>query len=271
MPVSIGETVVMDDAGNFTSDFKPSMIGEDYADSKAFEDVPSLTALLKSHADTKSALGKKLDNVIQRPAKGADDKAVAEYHKGLRKELGSVESIEDFSFTPPDGREHDKNLTDTFKKKFLELGTNPVDANILVETWDTFQVAAEEAAQSQFDQDFETEVTNFKKTHLGDNLVKGTRTALKAAIEFGDEDFKAKVKESGLIEAPDNFDLWRKLSMTPSDVVFLENVGIKMGSDKAISDQGLAAQTDQSKEQKQISLQYDHSTSVQSRKDRGIK
>ncbi|KKL05474.1 hypothetical protein LCGC14_2605680 [marine sediment metagenome] len=196
MTVSIGETVVMGDDGVITDNFKPSMLGDDYADSKFFDTIPDLTSLMKSAADSKSALGKKLEDVIQRPGENATDAEKSAYQAEIRKASGAADKVEDFEFgITVEGEAHEE-FTKIFKEKFLEFGFSPSVASELVELYDVTQATVQEAIQAQQDQAFKDEVAAFKKDHLGDKLVVGTRTAAKAIIAFGDDDLKTKVKEA---------------------------------------------------------------------------
>lgn len=268
MPVTMGETVVMGDDGVFTSDFKPSMLGEDYAESKFFETTPDLPSLMKSAADSKSALGKKLENVIQRPGKDASEEDITAFRGELRSELGAGKSIDDYAFSPLEGRTHDEELTKVFKEVFHKLGVSVDTATQLVATFDTFQQAQEEALIAQSNQLFKEEVDAYTKSHPGDALAVGTRTAAKAVIEFSDIEFVGKIKKANLLSDSSNFDAWRKLGITPVQLSIFENIGTKMKSDLAISSEGLPNADQRTPEEKSISTHYDHPTSVADREQR---
>lgn len=260
----------MGDDGKLTADFSPSMLGDEYADSKFFETTPDIVSLMKAGADSKSALGKKLENIIQIPGEEATDEQKVAYKAELRKASGAPESAEILQFTPPEGRKYDEELIKVFKEKFFEHGISQEVAGDLVATLDTFQMAIEEQTQNQADQAFKTEVEEYTKAHLGDKLVTGPRTAAKAIIEFADDGLRAKVQDAKLIENPGNFKAWREIGITPKQLAIWENVGSKMKSDQAISDEGELAGGKETEEQVKIAAQYPHPTSVADRKARGV-
>ena len=270
MPVTIGETVIMGDDGKFTDGFSPNLIGEEYAESKAFENTPDIISLTKAYADTKSALGKKLENVIQKPGEGASDQELVDYKAAIRSAAGAPEKVEDYIFTPAEGIEHNEELAKVFKEKFFQHGLAPEVASDLVATWDALQIAMGEQQKAEAAQTFKDEVDEFSKNHPGDNLVTGTRTAAMAILEFADDNLKAKIREAKLLDNITNFEAWNQLGVSPVQLALWENIGKKMKSDTAMSDEGLRTAGDQTEEDKKVALHYNHPTSIADRRARGV-
>lgn len=268
MPISINDTVVMGDDGKFTSDFKPSMVGDEYADSKFFETTPDLQSLMKAAVDSKSALGKKLDGVIQKPGKNASEEDLAKFKTALQKELGAPDTSEEYEFVPPEGQTHDEEIVKIFKEVFHKHGVPKETANALVEAWDALQASQNEVMVAAQKEAFDTEVVSFKKTHTGDSLTTGTRTAAKAMIQFAGEDFVKQIQETKLIENSTNFEAWAKLGIMPSQVAIWENIGKTMKSDQAITSEGTPDVSNLSEAEQYMEAHYDHPTSVAERKAR---
>jgi hypothetical protein len=81
---------------------------------------------------------------------------------------------------------------------------------------------------------------------------------------------KKMVKEAKLLENPSNFEAWKTLGLTPKQIAIWENIGKKMGSDKAITDEGTRSAGEATEEKRKMNEQYNHPTSVADRKARGV-
>jgi hypothetical protein len=83
---------------------------------------------LKGGYEAIKTVGKKLENVIQKPAKDAKEEDIATYKKNLYKELGGVEKEDDladvnFSAGLPEGEKMDDNLMASYKKFVVDNHT----------------------------------------------------------------------------------------------------------------------------------------------------
>lgn len=223
-----GQTnVAMIDAeGKFTPDFVngvPAMLGDDYKDMKfEFKDMPSL---VKAWADNKRFVGKKLENVIQRPAKDAKPEDVAAYQKSLMAELGGVKSADDLKDINwkaglKEGVDIDQNLVKglsefaakkgypkSIVKELVEEFYNPAMMSAL-EQQQAAQQQQEDAAKAEAARVRGERVKLITDTYAGDKLPETMRGVLKLVDFIGDDGLKAKIKEHKLYDNPtiDNFE-----------------------------------------------------------------
>jgi len=217
----------LDDNGGFTDDFRgklPEILGDEFKDFKDFDNIHDVQTLVKNYANTKSAYGKKLDNVIQRPAKDAKPEDVSTFQKALLKELGAVDKeddLKDLNFRDgiPDGVELDNRLVDSMKKFILEEKMpKPLAAkltkmynNIMMQSYTEQKAtqeaetkAQEEAAKAQR----QAKLESITQAMPGDKMTTGLRDVLKIVDFMADDDLKAKIKASNLYDNPtlENFE-----------------------------------------------------------------
>jgi hypothetical protein len=266
----MNDVEIMSDDGKFTADFKPEMLGEDYKNTKFFETTPNLVTLMKSAADTKAKIGemgKELEKAIQRPGEDATDQEKADYRKSLQKELGAPETVDAYDLPVPEGQKANEEFVNFTKEMFLAEGV-PVDsAARMAAKWNEFQ------AKTANDK-FVDEAKQYKQSHAGDKLVTGARTAIKAMIQFADADLKALIKETKILDNPADLDELREMGIWPSQLAIWENIGERMKSDAAITNEGeiVAEAAEKPKEgttEAVVSKAYDHPSSKADRKARG--
>lgn len=271
MPEKIDYTNALTSEGAFTPEFLaqlPALAGDAHKGTKVFEATPGLPSMAKAYADTKSAYGEKLENVIQKLPEGATDEQKAEYRSKLLSYLGVPEKVEDYALTTkpegwPDGLPFDdafmKELQDYFFEKEvpLSMGQELVAKyhEILLQRVDE-QLKAEEKI-------FDDQVTARKAAWKGDELTKKTRTAAKAMLQFSTKERIEKIKESKLLDNPTDFEIWRSLYVAPDQTVVWANIGEAMGSDNPPSDEGGAGGAGGSDRKKALKKVYDHSTSAE--------
>lgn len=236
---------LIDDNGVFTEDFKtalPTMLGDEHKEFKGFDDTPDLKTLVKRFADNKVFVGKKLENVIQKPAKDAKPEEIAAYRQALGKELGAAESPDKYEFfhadpkTLPEGWNYN---AETEKAIAVLAHKHNVPVAFLKEASEAMHkaqfndyqqaVANQQAAYEKF---FSDEV-NFLRTNdkwLGDATPKNLRTVLQTIEAFGSDELKAKVKEAKLYDKAslDNLKDWEKAGIPVQNIPFLLNVGSKL-------------------------------------------
>lgn len=276
MPIMMNDVEIMGDDGNFTPEFKPEMLGEEYKDFKGFENTPDIMSLLKSSADTKIDYGKKLEGVIQKPGENATDQEKEEYRNSLRKELGAPETTEAYEFPIPEGLTQNDDFTKLVKEMFLAEGV-PVDSALRMSNkWNEFQLAQKKLMGDAENQQYDTEEKDFKEKHTGDNLITGCRTAAKAIIQFGDESLIKDLTEAKMMETPGDLKKWRDLGIWPSTLTFYERIGRQMKSDLAITDEGDPAkkgggEPEKGTKEAMVADAFDHPTSKADRERRGLK
>lgn len=252
--------------GKFTPAFTawlPTVLGEEHKDTKMFENTPDLVSMVKSSADTKSALGKKLEGVIQKPGENATDAEKVEYQTVLLQELGAPETA-DYGLTKPEDWPEavpfDEELMTDFQNYFFEKKW-PVGMvqelmakynGICLERLKQYAEAQETAHQEA--------VRDFKQRHKGDALTKKMRIAAKATLQFATDERIKLIQEAKLLETPADFDKWRSLGFSPEQIEVWANIGEKMKSDAAISDEGSGIGESTGKKTA-LSKMYDHPTS----------
>lgn len=266
MPITMNEVVIMGDDGKFTPEFNPGLLGDEYKDTNFFKNAPDLTSVLKVAVDTKRAMGKKTEGHIPPLGENPTDEEKATHRKNLMAGLGTaVEKVEDYALAKPEdwpeGLPYDEETSSQMATYLLSKGWPKEDVQELVSTYDkmvlerhaAFVVAAQDA--------YDESVKELKVDWKGPALIKKTRTAAKAMIQFGTDELIAAMKESGLVTTPDDFKKWQALDITIPQIRVWNNIGEAMKSDKAITDEGISG-PDQEKEQKgKLSKIYDHSTS----------
>lgn len=273
MPVQIDGVTIMTDDGKFTSDFKPSMLGDDYAGSQLFEKTPDILALCKVAHDSKSALGKKLENVINRPGKDATEEDLKNYRETLISELGLPEKAEDYDFTPPQGVNADEEVIKRMGELLLKNKVPKVIADPIIRDFNEYQKELLDQQFSRMNEQFKNESAEFLKLHPGNSSVVAARTALKAIMQFGSDEVKNAIKDAKAFDDPGNLEKLRDLGFWPSQLAVWENIGKAMKSDMAISNEGTPFNTGELQEgtaEKVIHDTYNHPTSLEDRKRRGL-
>jgi len=231
--------------GKFAETFREQAItslGDSFKGTKILDDVPDVGTLIKNYANTKAAYGKKLENVIQRPAANATDAEKAAFHSSLRKELGASENPDDFEMPRIADFEYgDQEIKNeaTFRKFFVDKGFSPEVAKGLVELSNAVQVetvSARLAAQSAADEASFAELDK-DPAWSGDKAIENGRIAFAAIMEFGDDAMKALVKDSKIYDDPGNHQKWRDLGLDVRQRRILHAIGTKMNSAEHVKDE----------------------------------
>ncbi len=231
----------IDSEGNFTQEFKaavPEMIGKDHPELKTFDtNCPkSLAALVKFAADNKSALGKKLENVIQIPPDNADDKTKSEFTAILRKQLGIVvpETPDKYDVFRPTGLPEGMAFRDDILKEITVLAHKHGVSNAFLK--EVSQKAAEmqiagftalvKAQQEEADRQFNDASAALKDEWRGDDLVKNSRIAYKAYMELiAADDLKKLLTDNKIYENAGDLTLWRKCGIDPYQLKLASRIG----------------------------------------------
>lgn len=253
--------------GNFTDGFASAAteaLGDNYKGSKIFEPIKNPADLLSVYADTKTAYGKKLEGVIQKPAANATDQEKAEYSKTLLTELGTPEKPEDYEFIRPEklpeGMEYDENTEAYFRKIFFDIGVPKSIAGALSAKFNEMQIAAYNESVTKTSQQFIEDVKSLDNDWRGDKAVLNNRQAFKAIMQFGTDDLKKTLKEGNINNTLTDHVKWRALGFSPAQRRVWANIGAAMKSDEAITNEGTpgSSNTDQNTTMSKI---YDHPTS----------
>lgn len=104
--------------------------------------------------EAQKLVGKKLENVIQRPGKDAKPEELRAFHEALAKELGAVDDekgLEDLNLVDglPEGSKADDAMAGSFKKFVLENKIPKPIAGKMVGFYNKMMVTAREQAENQ--------------------------------------------------------------------------------------------------------------------------
>lgn len=251
-----------------------SLAGEDHADSKVFDDIKDVAGLIKSHADTKSKLGKKLENVIQRPAENATDEQKAEFRKLLLKELGSKESAEELNITVPDlpeGMIRNDDLKNKWTGRFIEMGMPESMIQQCISHFVVDNIQTHNERIKAENEAFETSVKDFRNNHRGVKEIEFVRVAHDALMRFASADtkmpdgtqvkgLKTLIKEADLFTNPTDYKKWRDLGINPDQLELWGNIGNRMKSGFSLKDEDAAGKGEKTDKQTAAEI-YDHPTS----------
>ena len=205
------------DTGDFADTFKDQIVGiagEEFKGTKVFDDVPNLSTLVKNYAHTKTAFGKKLEGVIQRPKEDASEEDKTAFRNGLLTELGASDKPDDYVFPEVEGMAYHPEVAKEFQNYFVENKYPVGMANSLIEKWNETQVslakAQLEAQQAQHEADYAELEKDPKWT--GDKMVENGRTVFAAIMDLcEDKDLQSLLTKSKINDDPGNHQKWTEL------------------------------------------------------------
>lgn len=230
------ENMMIDGEGNFTDAGKAALsseFGDDHADFKGFEGVNNLGTLGKMYADTKTMVGKKMENVIQKPGENATDEQKAEYRAALNAANGVPEDPDGYIFDKegiPEGLEISEAEETMWKEAFKDAGVSTEGGSKLFEAYKQARVAEAAEYQKAIDTAYQSEVAALKDAWKGDAIIENPRIAFNAINAFCDDELKDVLKNAGVFSDPANLDKWRKAGITPSQLHIWGNIGKAMKS-----------------------------------------
>ena len=236
-----------------------TLAGPEHADTKCFDDVKDFHSFIKSHADTKSALGKKMENVIQKPGENATDADKAAYKASLKAELGAVKSGAEFEFvrpTLPAGMRYDEAMEAHFRDMFAQMGTSKEDAKLAFDGYNSYMIAqynkAAEAEQKQIADGDEKLRTDW----AGNDMLLNTRLAYQAMQTLGAEAFptlwknwktgdgteikglETRLKEARIFDSPGDLAKWRACGVDTSQLRLFAVIGQRMKAGNILTGDG---------------------------------
>lgn len=217
----------------FRKEVLPGWLDDEHKDTKCFDDIVDLPNVFKMAASTKAALGKKLDNVIQRPVEDASDEDRANYKTTLLKELGLPDSVEGYQFkvpTLPEGQVYNKEMEKFFAERFFARGVPKAMAESLAEDFNKYMIEQFTKGQEAIKQQRETDINELRAdpNWQGDNIAVNLRLAIKALNEFGSDEVKTKIAEKKLYDNPEQFDEWFQLVGDVASLRVWSNIGTRM-------------------------------------------
>jgi len=223
---------MIDEEGNFTEEFNealPGMLGlekmehEDGKPIKMFENTPNLGSLVKMAFDTKTAMGKKMENVIQKPVEGASEKDIAKYMAELDAARGVPTEAQSYEFPLGEGETEETMYTPEHITAYKEFAKQH---NIPASVFTDFvqinrKLASEQAAViTKVIQDAETKVIEKVKTdHPGEKLGIAGKQVFNALSKFNknNPEFLAKMKEQDVFNNPTDWQRWKNAGVTPQN------------------------------------------------------
>jgi hypothetical protein len=273
MPENIMDHI--DDSGTFGEGFATAakaIAGEGFEESKALENVPDVTTLVKNHLHQNKFVGDKLKGYIKKPAEEATDEQKAEYRMSLLKELGAPADAGAYEIPRPDklpgGIEFDEEAVKAMdareaiaKQFFFERGWPVGMVKEGIELMNKMQLEAIEARMAKEREQFESQSKELDKLWTGDSKVANSRIAFKAIMSFGTEGMKKLLKESKINEDVGNYEKWLNLGFNPEQLQIWHNIGASTKVDASITNEGLPAASQESPTTKAARKIYTHPTS----------
>ena len=236
-----------------------SLAGEEHAGTKCFDDIKDIQTFVKSHADTKSKLGKKLENVIQKPAADASDEDKAAYRASLKTELGAVKSGAEYEFTRPElpaGMRYDEVMEGHFRELFAQTGMPKDEARQIYDAYNKYQIGLYNDAAKEETRQIKTDDEQLRTDWPGAEMTVNTRMAFMAMQEIGAEAFpklwkgwteddgteieglEARLKKSGIFDSPGDLDKWRACGIDTSMLRLYCVLGKRMQAGKVLTGAG---------------------------------
>lgn len=244
------ETNFIDSDGNFTDDFasiKTEILGEEHKNSKVFDDVKDIKTLAKNYFFTKQAVGKKLENVIQKPGEKATDQEKAEYKAALLKEIGVPEKAEAYNIDLSEIKDvvqFDDTDIAAIKEAAHKTGATQEVMDSILGTYKGIIAKQVQAQNEEKQRQFTEESAVLKKAWAGDAMMENPRLAFTAINQFCDDTFKDILKNSGVYSDPTNLDKWLKAGISPSQLHIWGNIGKRMKMGTVLNNAGAELDTD---------------------------
>ena len=218
--------------GNFTEDFSNNLPGfldketltkEDGSPIKMFENTPSMKSLVKMAYDSKTALSKKMDNVIQKPGENATDEDIATYMGEIDAARGVPTEAQNYEFPLAEGETEETLYTPEHIEGYKKFAH---DNHIPADVFGKFVLLNKQLAKQTEDHvkqqiaDAETKVINeLKEKNPGEGMVVAGKQVFNALSKFNKNNpaFLEKMKEAGVFENPSDMQRWKNAGVTPQN------------------------------------------------------
>lgn len=230
--------IELDDNGGFVDVAQlREAAGEGFEDSKVFDDIKDLPTLAKNYAATKSAFGKKLENVIQKPGKDAKPGEIETYRAGLASELGLAAKPEEIELKRPElpeGFPYDEVMEGEFKTYCIENKIPKKYVELISDWYNNRQSGVIKNHVEGQQKQFKDDVALIEKDWQGDTLPANLRTVFKAVQEFGSEDLKKQLNDAKLYDNPKQYDVWAKLLGGVNQLRVWQQIGSRIQGSKPL-------------------------------------
>jgi hypothetical protein len=241
---------LVDNDGNFTEAFTtklPEFLGDDHKDFKGFDGVTNIGTLAKMYADTKTMVGRKLENVIQKPGENATDQEKADYIKAINEARGVPADPTGYAFDKS-GLPEDIAIGDQeeqfWKDAFYKAGVDAQGSNVLFDAYKQARVQEMQALQQAQQEAFEAEANTLKSAWKGDAMIENPRLAVNAIKGFADEATKAALDKAGVFNDPTNLKKWMDIGISPNQLLMWGKIGHAMKGGKVLNDAGTPDNSD---------------------------
>ena len=229
------------------------LAGPDHAESQSFKDAKDFPAFVKAAFDTHAMVGKKMDNVIQKPADDASDADRAAYRKTLNSERGAPKTGAEYEFTRLEGLGYDDAKEAEFREFCCRL---EVPRDTAKEMWDFYHNGIKSTAEANAKSEetaTEDAEKKLREDWPGEAMIEKPRLAYLAINEFGPELFgdmwedfkgpsgdmvkglKTMLKETGVYDSPGDLAKWRQCGIDSEQLRHYEIIGRRMKVGKTLT------------------------------------
>ena len=237
-----------------------TLAGTEHAETKCFDDMKDFPGLVKFAAETKSAYGKKLENVIQKPAADASDEEKAAYRASLKTELGAVKSGAEYEVTRPDlpkGMYYDEALEGKVRDLLAKAGVPKDEGKAIFDGFNNHQLARHKALAEAETRQIEADDNQLRADWPGDDMVVKPRLAFAAMQALGAEAFpklwngwkeadgsqieglEARLKKAAIFDSPGDLAKWRECGVDTSMLRLYSVIGERMKVGNVLTGDGL--------------------------------
>lgn len=255
------------ETGEFKDSFReqiPKIAGDEFKDTKLFDQIKNLNNLVKTYAHTQKAFDTKMEGVIKQPADDASDEEKAQFRASLNKMIGAPDKADEYELPTIEGMPENIKLNEDVAKGYREIcHRHGVSMEAFRELADfNGKTAINNAAKHQktIDDKFDVDLAELTKEWPGDSCVANCRIAYNAMNEFmkirKNEDFLGLLKESKIYDNAGDLAKWREIGVMPSDLRLWHAIGTKMKSPEPGNEGG-----DKGGEKTTPEKVYDHPTS----------
>ncbi|HUT45544.1 MAG TPA: hypothetical protein VMX36_04630 [Sedimentisphaerales bacterium] len=234
-----------------------TLAGPDHANSQSYKDVKDCHSFVKAAFDTHAKVGKKLDNVIQKPGKDASDADKAAYRASLKAELGAVKSGAEYEFARPEklpaGMGYDEAMEAQFRELFAKTGMAKDEAKQLYDAYNEYQVARYNTAAKAEAEQIKLDDDQLRVDWPGEKMLTNPRLAYQAMAALGAEAFPklwngwteadgtviqgldARLKEAKIFDSPGDLAKWRACGVDTSMLRLYSVIGARMDGAKMLT------------------------------------